>query len=196
MRIRFGEGFVADLDTGELFRNGRLRRLQDKPFRLLELLLSRPSRLARYDEIERHLWPDVKVEARHSIKEAAQKVRRSLGADARRLQCLRGRGYRLMVFPLPLQEESDCALSKAGDEYGVAYALMPLCSDDHVCEELTQQYQVARRISSRPAEPFEDSSGPRRPARAGRDQITVDDKSVESMVTNTLTGLQTGGARP
>jgi DNA-binding winged helix-turn-helix (wHTH) protein len=142
MRVRFGERFVADLETGELFRDGRLQRLQDKPFRLLELLLSRPSRLARYDEIECHLWPDVKVEARHGIKEAAQKVRHSLGADARRLQCLRGRGYRLMVSVLPLPEERDCALPKAAYEWGVAYTRTPLCSDDCPCDELTSQHQV------------------------------------------------------
>jgi DNA-binding winged helix-turn-helix (wHTH) protein len=95
MKIQFADKFVADLDTGELFRNGKLRRLQDKPFRLLELLLARPARLASYDDIGRHLWPDVNVDRRHGIKEAAQKVRHALGADARRLQCLRGRGYRL-----------------------------------------------------------------------------------------------------
>lgn len=106
MKIRFGETFVADLDTGELFRNGRLRRLQDKPFRFLELLLTRPARLASYGEIEHHLWPDVNVDARHGIKQAAQKVRHALGSDAHRLQCLRGRGYRLKVATTPLSEEA------------------------------------------------------------------------------------------
>ncbi|HXJ94147.1 MAG TPA: winged helix-turn-helix domain-containing protein [Terriglobia bacterium] len=106
MRVRFGEQFVADLETGELFRNGRLQHLQDKPFRLLELLLSKPSRLARYDEIQRHLWRDVNVDARHSIKEAAQKVRTALGSDAHRLQCLRGRGYRLMAATVTVLEET------------------------------------------------------------------------------------------
>lgn len=105
MRVRFGERFVADLETGELFRNGRLQHLQDKPFRLLELLLARPSRLAPYDEIERHLWPDVNVETRHGIKEAAQKMRKALGSDAYRLQCLRGRGYRLMAATVTVLED-------------------------------------------------------------------------------------------
>ena len=105
MRVRFGEQFVADLETGELFRNGRLQHLQGKPFKLLELLLSKPSRLARYDEIQGHLWPDVNVEARHGIKEAAQKVRAALGSDAYRLQCLRGRGYRLMAATVTVLEQ-------------------------------------------------------------------------------------------
>ena len=106
MRIRFGERFLADLETGELFRNGRLQHLQDKPFRLLELLLLRPTRLASYSEIERYLWPDVNVDARHGIKQAAQKVRHALGSDAHRLQCLRGRGYRLMAAATTLCEET------------------------------------------------------------------------------------------
>jgi DNA-binding winged helix-turn-helix (wHTH) protein len=105
MRIGFGEGFVADLDTGELFWNGRLRQLQDKPFRLLELLLMRPARLASYGEIEHHLWPNTYVDARHGIKQAAQKVRHALGRDAHRLQCLRGRGYRLKVAAMTVLEE-------------------------------------------------------------------------------------------
>lgn len=117
MRIRFGERFIADLETGELFRNERLQRLQDKPFRLLELLLSRPSRLARYDEIERYLWPDVKVEARHGIKEAAQKLRCVLGSEAYRLQCLRGRGYRLMAAATTVSEEAATSFAEVTPAY-------------------------------------------------------------------------------
>jgi hypothetical protein len=71
VRIQFADKFVTDLETGELFPNGRLRRLQGKPVRLLELLLARPARLAGYPEMERHLWPDVNVDKRHGIKEAA-----------------------------------------------------------------------------------------------------------------------------
>jgi DNA-binding response OmpR family regulator len=112
MRIQFADKFVADLETGELFRNGILRRLQDKPFRLLELLLARPARLASYGDIDHHLWPDVNVDKRHGIKEAAQKLRLALGADAYRLQCLRGRGYRLMVSALTLPEEVSCSLRR------------------------------------------------------------------------------------
>jgi DNA-binding winged helix-turn-helix (wHTH) protein len=130
MRIQFEGRFVADLETGELFRDGKLQRLQDKPFRLLELLLARPARLASYGDIERHLWPDVNVDKRHGIKEAAQKVRQALGRDACCLQCLRGRGYRLMVSAVSLLEERDYALPKAAHERGAAYSRIPLSSDD------------------------------------------------------------------
>jgi DNA-binding winged helix-turn-helix (wHTH) protein len=109
MKVRFAEEFVADLETGELFRNGKRRRLQDKPFRFLELLLTRPRQLVRYDEMGRHLWPDVNVDAKHGIKVAALKVRQALGDDAHRLQCLRGRGYRLMVSDITAAVEVDSA---------------------------------------------------------------------------------------
>jgi DNA-binding winged helix-turn-helix (wHTH) protein len=117
--IQFANNFVVDLKTGELFKDGRLRRLQDKPFRLLELLLARPARLASYDDIGRHRWPDVNVDKRHGITEAAQKVRRALSADAHRLPCLRGRGYRLTVSALALPEEMLCAPVQAANAVGV-----------------------------------------------------------------------------
>jgi len=107
MKIQFAGKFVADLDTGELFRHGRLRRLQDKPFRLLQLLLARPQCLVPYHEIEQQLWPNVNVDARHGIKVVAQKMRAALGADGRRLQCLRGRGYRLMLADVAFITETD-----------------------------------------------------------------------------------------
>lgn len=137
MRIQFADKFVADVDTGELFKNGKLRRLQDKPFRLLELLLTRPARLASYCDIERHLWPDVNVDKRHGIKEAAQKVRRALGSDAHRLQCLRGRGYRLMVSALTVPEEAFCALPQAANAHARAYTPIAFTSDDHVCGQVS-----------------------------------------------------------
>ncbi|HXJ91312.1 MAG TPA: helix-turn-helix domain-containing protein [Terriglobia bacterium] len=136
MRIQFADKFVADLETGELFKNGRLRRLQDKPFRLLELLLARPARLATYSDIERRLWPGLNVDARHGIKEAAQKVRQALGADAHRLQCLRGRGYRLMVSALALPEEMLSAPLQTANTGGI-YAPIPPAFTDQPCDQAT-----------------------------------------------------------
>jgi len=97
MRVQFDGKFIADFETEELYRNGRVRRIERKPFRFLGLLLSRPRRLIRYPEIMAFLWPDVKIDTRNNVKEVAQKLRQALGSDARQLECLRGRGYRLMV---------------------------------------------------------------------------------------------------
>jgi DNA-binding winged helix-turn-helix (wHTH) protein len=136
MRIQFADKFVADLETGELFRHGKLRHLQDKPFRLLELLLVRPARLASYSDIEGYLWPDVNVDKRHGIKEAAQKLRLALGADAQCLQCLRGRGYRLMVSAQTLPEEVVCNLPQVPNARRVVYTRIPVDLGDAICERI------------------------------------------------------------
>ena len=74
--------------------------------------------MVSYSEIERHLWPDVNVDTRHGIKEAAQKMRMALGSDAYRLQCLRGRGYRLMAAAMTILEETSTSPAEATPAYG------------------------------------------------------------------------------
>lgn len=96
MQVSFAQ-FVADLETGELFRSGKLRHITRNPFHLLELLLENSGRMVSYAAIGRRLWPDVTVDELHNIKQAAMSLRRALGTEAYLLQCLRGRGYRLMV---------------------------------------------------------------------------------------------------
>ena len=54
--IRFGP-FTADLDSGELLREGVRLRLQSQPFQLLTLLLMRPGEVVTRDEIREKLWP-------------------------------------------------------------------------------------------------------------------------------------------
>jgi DNA-binding winged helix-turn-helix (wHTH) protein len=120
MRVRFTEEFVADLETRQLFRSGNRLSLQDKPFRLLELLLAQPLHVVTYDEIERFLWPDVNVDTRHGTKEAVLKVREALGHDAHRLQCVRGRGYRLIVEDITFAADTDSAFTKALDACATA----------------------------------------------------------------------------
>ena len=125
MRIQFAERFVADLEAGELFRNGRLRPLQDLPFRFLELLLARPGRVVTYDEIGQSLWHDVNVNRRDGIKEAAQKLRRALGADASRLECLRGRGYRLMASVIVLHDQDSPAPFRTSGNCNLYLSTLP-----------------------------------------------------------------------
>jgi len=130
MQVRFAHRFVADLETGELFRDGRRRRLQDKPFRLLEILLTRPCRLVGYDEIERHLWPDVNVDKKHGLKVVASKMRQALGRDACRLECVRGRGYRFLVLDAtsnPAVDSARAAMPEAPATYASAQPASPSC---------------------------------------------------------------------
>src|SRR4051812_33559619 len=55
-RVHFGV-FEADLDAGELFKNGMKLRLTEQPFQLLAVLLERPGELVSREELRRRLWP-------------------------------------------------------------------------------------------------------------------------------------------
>ena len=53
-RLRFGT-FEADPRTGELTKQGKRRRLQEQPFRLLVMLLEKPGDLVTRDELHARL---------------------------------------------------------------------------------------------------------------------------------------------
>ena len=55
--VRFGI-FEADLDAGELRKGGLKLKLQEQPFQLLALLLSRPGEIVTREDIQQKLWPD------------------------------------------------------------------------------------------------------------------------------------------
>jgi TolB-like protein/DNA-binding winged helix-turn-helix (wHTH) protein len=95
--VRFGM-FEADLRAGELRRNGVRVRLQDLPFRMLALLLSRPGEVITRDEFRQALWPaDVFVDFEQSISSAVMRLRDALGDSADNpifIQTIERRGYR------------------------------------------------------------------------------------------------------
>ena len=49
--LRFGV-FEVDLEAGQLRKNGRRVRLQEQPFRVLELLLEKPGRVVSREELQ------------------------------------------------------------------------------------------------------------------------------------------------
>ena len=55
--IRFGV-FEADIDGGELRKNGVRVKIQDLPFRALKCLISRPQEVISRDEFRQALWPE------------------------------------------------------------------------------------------------------------------------------------------
>ena len=55
-KYRFGD-FEVDLDANALTHRGYKVRLQEQPFRLLTLLVSRPGEIVTGEEIQSHLWP-------------------------------------------------------------------------------------------------------------------------------------------
>ncbi len=97
--IRFGP-FTADLDSGELLREGVKHRLQSQPFRVLTLLLMRPGEVVARDEIRENLWPaDTFVDFDHSLGTAINKIRAALKDSAEEpqfIETLPKRGYRFI----------------------------------------------------------------------------------------------------
>lgn len=97
--IRFGV-FEADLQSGELHKNGRKIRLQDQPFRVLALLLQRPGEVVTREEIRKQLWgDDTFVDFDHSLNMAVKKIREALGDSAstpRFVETVPRRGYRFI----------------------------------------------------------------------------------------------------
>jgi DNA-binding winged helix-turn-helix (wHTH) protein len=80
--VRFGV-FEADLRAGALRRNGVRVRLQDLPFRALNLLLSRPGDVITRQEFRETLWRrDIFVDFEQGISSAVMRLRDALGEPA------------------------------------------------------------------------------------------------------------------
>jgi DNA-binding winged helix-turn-helix (wHTH) protein len=99
--IRFGT-FQADLDSGELFRDGLKVRLPDQQFRFLATLLERPGEIVSRDEMRRRLWPDdTNVDFDRSLNTAACKLRDALGDGANHscyIETIPKKGYRFIAL--------------------------------------------------------------------------------------------------
>ncbi len=97
---RFGP-FVLDLRSGDLSRNGRPIRLQEKPRSLLLALAERHGELVSRKELHEHLWPnDTFVDFEDGLNAAMSKLREALDDDPqapRYIETVRGRGYRFMA---------------------------------------------------------------------------------------------------
>src|SRR6516162_5126632 len=97
--VRFGP-FELDLRRGELRKEGRRIRLQEQPFRILQLLLESPGEVVSREEIRNRLWPDeTVVEFDHSINAAVRRLRdvlRDSADNPRYVKTLARRGYRFI----------------------------------------------------------------------------------------------------
>ena len=71
--------FLLDLPSGELHKDGHRVRLQEQPFRILQMLVERPGDLVTREELQKKLWPhDTIVEFDHSINAAIKRLRDAL----------------------------------------------------------------------------------------------------------------------
>ncbi len=95
--VRFGV-FEADLRSGELRRNGAKVKIQELPFRTLQLLLSRPNEVVSREEIRQALWSDgVFVDFDRGISSTINRLRDALGDSAENptfVETVGRRGYR------------------------------------------------------------------------------------------------------
>ncbi len=102
--VRFG-AFEADLQAGELRKYGLRIKVNDQPFRVLELLLERPGGLVTREELKQHLWPgDTYVDFDRSLNAAVKNLRGALGDSPRNprfIETLPKRGYRFVAPAKP-----------------------------------------------------------------------------------------------
>jgi DNA-binding winged helix-turn-helix (wHTH) protein/tetratricopeptide (TPR) repeat protein/nucleotide-binding universal stress UspA family protein len=126
-------------DEGTLTRRGSRVRLQDQPFRLLVLLVTRPGALVTRQEIQIHLWPEnTNVEFDKSLRVAMSKLREALRDPAETpiyIETVPRRGYRF-IAPVTVREApavvsspglltSGSSVSPAPSEEGALPATVP-----------------------------------------------------------------------
>jgi DNA-binding winged helix-turn-helix (wHTH) protein len=98
--IRFG-GFEADLLLGEVRKAGSRIKLQDQPFKVLEILLEHPGELVTREELQARIWPEESYgNFDHAVNVAVGKLRAALGDSAENpmfIETVPRRGYRFVA---------------------------------------------------------------------------------------------------
>ncbi len=110
--VRFGM-FEVDLEREELRRKGIRIKLQQQPFEILRLLLTRHGQFVTREDIRSSLWPnDHFVDFEQSISTAVMKLRHALREDAASplyIETVPRKGYRFiapLAQPPAAQEEA------------------------------------------------------------------------------------------
>src|ERR1700687_4780511 len=105
--VRFGV-FEADLQTGELHKNGVRGPWQGQPFQVCAILFEHSGELVTREELRQEVWPeDTFVDFDHALNTAITKIRLALGDNAdnpRFVETLPRRGYR---FIGPVERKGD-----------------------------------------------------------------------------------------
>lgn len=98
--VRFGN-FEADIEGGELYRDGHRVAVQRQPFAVLQLLLAHPGEVVSREELRRQLWPgDTFVDFDAGLNAAIKRLRQALDDAAdnpRFIATLPRRGYRFIA---------------------------------------------------------------------------------------------------
>src|SRR5947209_2197346 len=96
--VRFG-AFEADVQNGELRKDGVKLKFGGQPFQVLAILLERPGEVVTREELQKRLWPDTFVDVERNLNTAINKIREVLGDSAespRFVETLSRRGYRFI----------------------------------------------------------------------------------------------------
>jgi DNA-binding winged helix-turn-helix (wHTH) protein len=110
--VRFG-AFEADLQTGELRKDGVKLKFSGQPFQVLAILLERPGDVVTREELQKRLWPDTFVDVERNLNTAVNKIREVLGDSAenrRFVETLPRRGYRFIAPVATNPSLADCVL--------------------------------------------------------------------------------------
>src|ERR1043165_2460414 len=98
--FRFGL-FEADAGRGILMRGGVRVKIQDQPFRVLILLLERPSEIVTREELRQRLWPEgTFVDFDGSLNVILKKLRAAIDENSdnpRFIETVPRRGYRFIA---------------------------------------------------------------------------------------------------
>jgi eukaryotic-like serine/threonine-protein kinase len=98
--IRFG-AFEADLPSGEVRKSGSRIKLQDQPFKVLQILLEHPGDLVTREELQSRIWPEDSFgDFDNAVNVAVGKLRAALGDSAENpsfIETVPRRGYRFVA---------------------------------------------------------------------------------------------------
>src|SRR6185503_6944399 len=125
--VRFG-AFEADLQTGELRKDGVKLKFSGQPFQVLAILLERPGDVVTREELQKRLWPDTFVDVERNLNTAVNKIREVLGDSAESPQLVETLPRRGCRFIGPVESGldsigkplNDPAKSKGSRKYGLA----------------------------------------------------------------------------
>jgi TolB-like protein len=111
--VRFG-AFEVDFHSRELRKNGLRLRLEEKPFRILEMLIESAGQVVRRKSLCDKLWPGIHVGFEHGLNTAVNKLRDRLGDSAlntRYFETVPRVGYRF-IAPISKLGATSAATSK------------------------------------------------------------------------------------
>jgi TolB-like protein/DNA-binding winged helix-turn-helix (wHTH) protein/cytochrome c-type biogenesis protein CcmH/NrfG len=176
-RFRFGS-FELDGPSSELRKGGLRIHIEDQPFRILEVLVSRPGEVVTREELREAIWgEDTHVDFDRSLTRGVNKVRVALGDSAsnpRFLETLPRRGYRFVapvtrieqtgttaeeppeIRDLPVQSGYSKPLLKQRLSW---WALIAAVLTAVIVTSVAMRGKPAKRISSLAVLPLENLSG-------------------------------------